>query len=505
MNYPRLSVAGLFLLTLTPAFAITLPHIISDHMVLQRGKPVPIWGWAKQGEAITVTFAGQKKQTTVAGADGRWEVWLDPLAASAEPAEMTVAGTETITVKDVLVGEVWLCSGQSNMEKPLADELVPQPPVNGQPPPPSSGPELKDVTFPDIRLLKVNRDRKPVVLTDANVAWTGCTRDSLISTRFSAAGFYFARKIHNELKVPVGIIESSFGGSPIEPWIPKEAFKLAPSLSDYAAAAQLPWQKGTPQFAMMYNSMIAPLVPYAIRGVLWYQGESNVLTVDVVERYSDEMFALIEGWRAAWHDDFPFYYVQIAPYTYFREGGKGYADSPDREALFWEKQTDALQIPHTGMIVTTDITDDPHNHHPRDKKSVGERLASWALAKDYGRGDLVYSGPMFKKMEVQGNRALLEFDFASGLKSKDGKPLTWFAVAGNDGKFVPANAVIEGNHVVVSSPTVSSPTVVRFAWDQLALPNLCNGAGLPAAPFRTDPEPWKMPSLPPIKDVHQGN
>ncbi len=498
MNSPRLGIVGLLLLTLTPAYAISLPHIISDHMVLQRGKPVPIWGWAKQGEAITVTFAGYRKQTTVPGADGRWEVWLDPLAASAEPAELTVTGTETITVKDVLVGEVWLCSGQSNMEKPFADEMGPQPPAKGQSPTPSSGEILKDVTFPDIRLLKVNRDRKPMVLTDANVAWTACSPDSLVSTRFSAAGFYFARKIHNELKVPVGIIESSFGGSPIEPWIPKEAFGLAPSLSDYAAAAGLPWQKGTPQFSMMYNSMIAPLVPYAIRGVLWYQGESNVLTVDVVERYSDEMFALIEGWRKAWHDDFPFYYVQIAPYTYFRDGEKSYADSPDREALFWEKQTNALQIPHTGMIVTTDITDDPHNHHPRDKRSVGERLALWALAKDYGRGELVYSGPMFKHMEVRGNRVILEFDFARGLKSKDGKPLTWFTVAGNDGKFVSADAVIDGDHVVVSSPAVASPTVVRFAWNQLALPNLCNGDDLPAVPFRTDPEPWKMPSLPHI-------
>ena len=407
MEFPRLGIVCLFLLNLSPLLRLHLPHILSDHMVLQRGKPVPIWGWAKQGEVITVTFAGQKKQTTVEGADGRWEVWLNPLPTSAEPADLRVAGTETITVKDVLVGEVWLCSGQSNMEKPLIAQMPPPPTGNTLPSPPSPEPALGNTSFPDIRLLKVNRDRKPVVLPDANVAWAACTPDSLKSLHFSAAAFYFARKIHDELKVPMGVIESSFGGSPIEPWIPQEAFNLSPALSDYAAAAKLPWVKGTPQFSMMYNGMIAPLVPYAIRGVLWYQGESNVTTVDVVRRYSDEMFALIEGWRTAWHDDFPFYYVEIAPFTYFREGQTSYADSPDREALFWEKQTNAMQIPHTGMIVTTDITDDVNNHHPHDKKSVGERLALWALAKDYGRNHLVYSGPVFRKMEVQGTAPFL--------------------------------------------------------------------------------------------------
>ena len=216
--------------------------------------------------------------------------------------------------------------------------------------------------------------------------------------------YYFGLKLHHELNVPIGLIDSSFGGSPIEPWIPSEGFALAPSLSDYAQVTGKPWVKGTPQLSMMFNSMIAPLIPYAIRGVLWYQGESNVGTAANVGRYADEMFALIESWRSEWHDDFPFYYVEIAPFTYFGNGRPGpkAADSPDREALFWEQQTDALQIPHTGMVVTTDITDDVHNHHPRDKRSVGERLAAWALAKDYGRSDMVFSGPQVQEHGDQG-------------------------------------------------------------------------------------------------------
>ncbi len=457
-------------------------------MVLQREMPVPVWGTAAPNEKVTVTFAGQT-ESAKAGDDGHWRVTLKPLKASDTPSEMTVSATNTIKFSNVLVGEVWVCSGQSNMEKPLATSKGPNPG--------SDYPEeLKAANYPQIRILNVARNRKPVVLADADIAWAPCSPETLASMHFSAAAYFFGRKIHQELKVPVGLIESSFGGSPIEPWIPKEALSLAPSLADDVELAKKPWVKGTPQLSMMYNSMIGPLIPYAIRGVLWYQGESNVGKLSEVNRYADKMYALIQGWRNAWHEDFPFYYVQIAPFTYFGNGRPGPkdADSPDRLAVFWEQQTDALKIPHTGMIVTTDITDDVHNHHPHDKKSVGERLALWALAKTYGRKDVVYSGPMFKKMEVHGNQADLTFDYADGLMSKDGKPLSYFTIAGKDGKFFPATAKIEGDHVVVSSPEVAMPTTVRFAWDELATPNLANKEGLPAVPFRTDAVPWNIPT-----------
>ena len=475
--------------------AVTVPHIFGDNMVLQRGKPVPVWGSAAPGENIVVGFEGQSKNC-MAGADGQWRVTLDPLKASSSPAVMTVSGTNLLKFENVLVGEVWLCSGQSNMEKPFGTLLTATDLRPGAPPA-EALPELAAANYPNIRILNVRRDRKPTRLRDANVAWAPCSGDALIAQHFSQVAYYFGRKLHRELNVPIGLIDSSFGGSPIEPWIPSEGFTLAPSLSDFAQATGKPWVKDTPQLSMMFNSMIAPLIPYAIRGVLWYQGESNVGTTAEVGRYADEMFALIESWRSEWHDDFPFYYVEIAPFTYFGNGRSGpkKADSPDREALFWEQQTDALQIPHTGMVVTTDITDNVHDHHPRDKRSVGERLAAWALAKDYGHPQVVCSGPKFRKMEVRGKAAVISFDDAeSGLVSRDGKPLTWFTIAGADGKFVPATAVIDGDKVVVSSPDVSAPTTVRFAWEETAMPNLSNKAGLPALPFRTNPDPWHMPS-----------
>jgi sialate O-acetylesterase len=477
---------------------VTLPHVFGDNMVLQRDKPVPVWGTAAPGEKIVVGFGGQSKSCT-AGSDGQWSVTLDPLKTSSTPAEMAVSGTNALKYENVLVGEVWLCSGQSNMEKPFGFSSVTAD-AHDQAVPAEFHAELAAANFPLIRILNVRRDRKPIRLRDANVVWTPCSGDTLISQHFSQVAYFFGRKLHHDLQVPIGLVEASFGGSPIEPWIPSEGFALAPSLNDFAQAAGKPWVKGTPQLSMMFNSMIAPFIPYAIRGVLWYQGESNVGTAANVGRYADEMFALIESWRSEWHDDFSFYYVEIAPFTYFDNGRPGpkEADSPDREALFWEQQTDALQIPHTGMIVTTDITDDVHNHHPLDKQSVGERLAAWTLAKDYGFSDVVFSGPKFKNMEIKGHAAIISFDYVDGgLMSRDGKPLTWLTIAGADGKFVPATATIEGDKVVVTSPDVPAPTTVRFAWGESAMPNLSNKAGLPALPFRTNAAPWQIPAQPP--------
>jgi sialate O-acetylesterase len=448
-------------------------------MVLQAGQPVPVWGWASPGEEITVRFGGQEKHATAAAGDGHWEVPLDPLAVSSRPAELTVSGTETVTIKDVLVGEVWLCSGQSNMEKPMGDQRGQKPTFDYQE-------ELSAANFPEIRLLKVPRSRAAAPVRDFTAAWVPCTPVSLDQTKFSAAGYFFARKLYQELKEPIGVIDSSYGGARIELWIPPEGFASVPSLAEFAKASLTPPAKvDGAELSTCYRGQIYPLIPFALRGVIWYQGESNIGFYDA-PLYADKMTALVTSWRTAFRHDLAFYYVQVAPLLYHVIRSATVV-SPEAEPKLWEQQTASLQLPHTGMIVTTDLVDDLTDIHPRDKKDVGERLANWALAGDYGRKDIEGSGPMFHGMEVQGEKAILHFDHVGGgLVSKDKKPLTWFDLAGADGVFYPGTAVIDGDTVVVTSPKVTAPTAVHFAWDEAACANLFNKAGLPAVPFRTD-------------------
>lgn len=469
------------------AFCLTVPRVFGDHMVLQAGQPVPVWGWAAPGETIVVRFGGQEKRTTAAAGDGRWEVRLDPLTSSSRPAELTIAGVETIRFTDVLVGEVWLCSGQSNMEKPLGEQRGQKPTVNFEE-------ELRAADFPQIRLLKVARARTSVPARDLQGTWTVCSPATLDVIKFSAAGYFFGRKIHQEVKVPIGMIDASFGGSAIEPWITPAGFASVPALAEWSKAAQTPGgtmdvyqgvtltklEPGT-----MYRGMIAPLAPFALRGVLWYQGETNIYAGDGAI-YADKMIALINGWRGAWQRELPFYYVQIAPLLY-HVTSSNMVVSAEAQPRFWEAQTAVMRLPRTGMIVTTDLVDDLTDIHPREKKGVGERLARWALAHEYGQRDLEISGPMFRRMEIRGDKAVLHFDhLGGGLVVKGERALSWFVVAGADGKFFPATATIDGDTVVVSSPRVAAPVIVRFAWDEAARPNFFNRAGLPAVPFRTD-------------------
>lgn len=467
-----------FLALAPAAHAVTLPKIFGDHMVLQTGKTVPIWGAGKPGEKITVSFAGQLKQAT-AGADGRWEVQLDPLAVSAQPQQLTVTGDNTLTLQDVLVGEVWLCSGQSNMEKPVGTQPGQLPTLNYEE-------ELKAADYPQIRMLKVAKAQVATSGADIQGAWTPCSPTSLDQIKFSAAGYFFARKLYHELNVPIGVIDSSYGGTRIELWISPQGFASMPSLKDFAAAASTPGAKvNDTDISTCYRGMIEPLEPFALRGVLWYQGEANVY-FDYGNHYADKMSALVNGWRSAFRGNLSFYYVQIAPMLYHLWRPEKVV-SPQAEPLIWEAQTESLRIPHSGMVVITDLVDDLFNIHPVDKKDVGERLAAWALARDYGRQGLTLSGPMFKDMEVKGNQAILHFDHADGgLVAKDGKPVNWFDVAGDEGPFYPGTAVIQGDTVVVTSPKVASPARIHFAWDEGARANLFNQAGLPAVPFRTE-------------------
>jgi sialate O-acetylesterase len=420
---------------------VQLPSVLGSHMVLQRDKPLTIWGWADPGEEVKVRIS-DKSASTKADGEGNWKVALPAMKADGKAHTLTVSGKNKVELTDVLIGEVWVGSGQSNMEWPLSK-------TKGM----SKGP-IASADHPKIRLCQVPRPRpRPKApARDVKAAWQVCGPKT--AGRFSGVLYYFGLRLHEELKVPVGLINSSVGGSAIEPWTVTRKTS-----------------------GRLYNGMIAPLTPLPVRGVVWYQGEANVTARNGL-KYRDKMEALIEGWRGKWGKDLPFYFVQIAPWA-----GR-YA--PGELPALWEAQVAALKIPRTGMVVTTDLVDDLKDIHPRNKKDVGNRLALWALAKDYGRKALVYSGPLYRSLKVDGGKVRLSFaHVGGGLKARDGKPLSEFEIAGADGKFVPAEAVIDGETVVVSARGVKNPTQVRFGWRKTANPNLMNKEGLPASPFRT--------------------
>jgi sialate O-acetylesterase len=512
------ALAGALVLGLAAAVAaqVKLPALISDHMVVQQDKPVAIWGWAGKNEPVTVAFNGQEKKAVAAAADGRWRVVFDALKAADQPLEMTVRGAKgpATVVKDILVGEVWVCSGQSNMEMPFTWLAIPSP-------------DVTRAVNPNMRLFLVPKRTTAVPQDDIEAKWDPCTPDTVRG--FSMAAYYFGLELHKRLGVPVGLIDTSWGGTLIEPWTPPVGYAAVPELkpilekqatayaeykvalgkalpawetwvreSRKAVAAKMVQSIGEPPSlpanpfdnpqapTALYNGMIHALTPYAIRGVIWYQGESNRNDGLL---YTKKMEALISGWRTAWGlGDFPFYYVQLAPFGYGYSRETPVIDVPDflRLPLIWQAQKDALRIPNTGMAVITDIGD-LKDIHPTNKRDVGYRLSLWARANVYGEKTLVYSGPLYKSMTVEGNLIRLAFDHVGGgLVSNDGQPLKWFEIAGDDHIFCNAEASIAGDTVVVWSPKVAAPKAVRFGWHQLAVPNLVNKEGLPASPFRTD-------------------
>ncbi len=418
---------------------VQLPAVIDSHMVLQRDMPLPIWGKADPGEAVSVRLDNKDPVKTKADDKGAWKVVLPPVKADGKPHSLHITGKNTIALEDILIGEVWVGSGQSNMEFGLGSTI--------------KGKEtIAAADRPQIRLFHVPKVQAKKPADDVKARWTVCTPKTV--GRFSGVLYHFGLRLHNELDVPVGLINSSWGGSPIEPW----------TVTDKGSGG-------------MYNGMIAPLQPLAIRGAIWYQGETNVFRKNGLA-YFDRMKALIEGWRKTWGRDMPFYFVQIAPWS----GGYAAGELP----ALWEAQVKSLKIPGTGMAVTTDLVDNIGDIHPRNKFDVGNRLALWALAKNYGKTALVYSGPLYKSMKVEGNKIRIEFAHGKGLKSRDGKPLSEFQIAGADGKFLPAEAAIDGDTVVVQAAAVEKPTQVRFGWHKVANPNLVNTEGLPASPFQTD-------------------
>ena len=456
------------LFTLTTFFAqaeTKLPSILGSHMVLQQGEVCPIWGWDDADEEVTVSFAGQK-HTAKVGDDGRWQINLTAMKANAEGRTLTVKGSTVVELKDVLVGEVWLCSGQSNMEWTVARST-------------NAKEEIANAKHPLIRHIKI--PHRPSAKPESDVkagGWQPCT--PAVVGNFTAVGYYFARNLQDELEVPIGLIGSNWGGTRIEPWIPPVGFKSVPALKKNFADKldEFPAKRGNgvnhQSPLALYNGMIHPLLPYTIKGALWYQGESNNGEGML---YYEKKKALINGWRDIWNNKkMPFYFVQLAPYKY---GGE-----PTRLAGIWQAQLETLKVPHTGMAVTTDIGN-IRDIHPRNKQEVGRRLALWALTKDYGKKGIEYSGPLFKSARFRKGTAIARFTHADGLKSTNGQPLSHWEVAGEDEKFAAAQAEIKGNTVVARSDTVKKPKFVRFGYHQEAEPNLANAAGLPASPFTT--------------------
>ena len=466
---------------------VSLPKVLGDHMVLQRSQAVPIWGHAAPGEKVTVRFAGQAKSAT-ADASGRWQISLDALVASIAPRDLTVAATNTLTLHDILVGEVWLCSGQSNMEMAVGTFTAGAQPESTHDP--ALAQEIKTAAYPAIRLFRVEKKHQPPdVVSDG---WTECRGDAL--SRFSAAGFFFGRELHQNLAVPVGLIESNWGGSRIEEWISDAAY--APLEKILGADAERIFERDAALVSRDYDDMIQPLVPFALRGVLWYQGESQIIAYNDGLRYADKMSTLVTSWRAAWaRPDLPFYSVQLAPFYYTKRNDKiSHAD--DELPKFWEAQFRATAIANTGLVPITDTVDDLANIHPGKKSIVGHRLAALALADTYGRQNIAASFPAFDRLEIKGATAIVHFRSTDGLTTRDGQPPTDFEIAGADGQFVPATAAIQGDTVEVSSPPVAAPNTVRFGWHETARPNLQNRAGWPAYPFRSNGPAWQpRPSL----------
>ena len=497
---------------------VRMPTVFTDNMMLQRDRPVRVWGWADAGESVEVKLAGAVAKGK-ADAKGEWVVEL-PAMKSGENLELTVVGGNTVTLKNLIVGDIWVCSGQSNMEMTLNGCV-------------GAAEDAKGANLPTIRRIKFNHVISGVEEENAPTAtqWQVCTPETVPG--FTAVGYYFAREIVKRTGVPVGIVDANWGGTAIEPWVATaglagvEALKpqfeakqqairgyreqlpkalgaveawVAQTRKDLASGAPVSAQPAVPGppdagWSGMYNAMIHPIVKLPIKGALWYQGESNG---GEGESYYHKMDALIGGWRKVWaQGDFPFYFVQLASFqdvTDDAAGGNGWAKL--REA-----QRKALTIPNTGMAVITDTVPlaERGDIHPRNKYDVGVRLAQWALGRDYGMKDTVVSGPLFKGMEASGGKVRLSFEHTGGglmagkkeglavAAADAGAKLKGFAVAGADRKWVWADAVIEGETVVVSAAEVAAPVAVRYAFcSNPEGANLYNRAGLPASPFRTD-------------------
>jgi len=491
---------------------VTLPAVFSDHMVLQRDVPIPVWGWADPGEQVRVTL-GERQATATTGADGKWSLTLGQ-CAHGEPLTLVAEGKNTVRVEDILVGEVWLCSGQSNMAMSVSRSA-------------DFPAEQAAANHPGIRMFTVNRVTAETPQERCQGTWQICAPDTVGG--FSATAYFFGRELHQQLQVPVGLINSSWGGTPVQAWTALAAQEPRPELrpildgwnqqiENYNAETakaryekQLAaWQGQAKQAkqagnepprrpqapvdprqsphrpASLYNGMIEPLAPFALRGAIWYQGESNA-GGSAAGLYGLQLGTLIANWRQRWDQgDFPFLWVQLPNYRAPQQAPV----ETSGWVIVQEQMRKTLAVPNTGMAITIDVGE-ANDIHPKNKQDVGKRLALWALGTTYGK-PLVYSGPLNQAMSVQDGKIAVRFEHVGeGLKA-GGEALKGFAIAGEDRKFVFATAQITGpDTVLVSSPEVAQPVAVRYAWAVNPDANLFNSAGLPASPFRTDD--WDSP------------
>ena len=486
---------------------VSLPAIIGDNMVLQRGMEAPIWGWAEPGERVTVGVSWRdRKWDTVADGNGKWVVKITP-PKSVGPHEMTVSGKTAITIANILIGEVWVCSGQSNMEMAVGRFRSFKTGVLNY------EAEVASANYPDIRLFTVAKKFANEPQSDCSGSWSACSAKTVAP--FSGVAYFFGREVHRRIGVPVGLIFTSWGGTVAEAWTRHEVLagddefrpilerfdngwgeylgamkdyddRLGEWLKDaektYGQNKRAVDEPGKPKSPLgknspsrLYNGMIAPLIPYGIRGAIWYQGESNASRA---HQYRRLFPAMIRNWRDDWgQGEFPFYYVQLAPFRY--------GDEP-RGVELREAQLKALAVANTGMAVTMDIGN-VTDIHPANKQDVGKRLALWALAKTYGQKGIVYSGPLYKSMKVEGDRVRLSFEHVGGgLVIKCGGD---FVIAGEERKFVEAKAQVDGDTIVVWSKQVAKPIAVRYAWKNDTEGSLFNVDGLPSSSFRTDDWP----------------
>jgi sialate O-acetylesterase len=481
------------------AFAEVKPNqLFSDHAVLQSGMPVPVWGTADPGEKVTVTL-GKRRQSTTASADGRWMVKLGKLTPGG-PFVMNITGKNTVTINDVLVGEDWVGSGQSNMAFTVSVKAASFAGMQDE------DKEIAAANYPQLRIFMATTRKSYEPQSDIQGEWKIATPEN--APAFSAVAYLFGRNLNQALKQPVGMVVVAFGASTAESWISRPVVSVDPEMKPMlthfddlynfyrthpgATTDQAPpapqtinSRPGKPgplrdpvqdqhQPTVLYNGMLHPIIPFAMRGVIWYQGESIVGGKAGVALYPHVMETLVKSWRAEWGEgDFPFYCVQLPPL-------KNTSNNP----MVREGQARLLALPNTGMAVTLDVGD-PANVHPKNKEPVGDRLSRIALANVYGM-KVEFSGPVYKSARAEGSNIVVSFTHADGLAGKDG-PLQWFQVAGADGKYVDAIATVQDTTVVVHSDQVSAPVFVRYAWDNYPQgANLMNGAGLPAAPFRTD-------------------
>lgn len=439
---------------------IRLPAIIGSHMVLQQSSDCKLWGWSDPAEEINISTSWDTAHyKTIADGNGKWLLIVKtPKAGGA--FTVTLKGNNQITLEDVLIGEVWDCSGQSNME--MSDSWGNQ----------LYSAEIATANNQNIHFFHVPRLTAQYPQEDTKAQWVVCNPAD--AKTFSMAGYFFGQQLQQNLHVPIGLIEAAWGGTPAETWTPGDSIVNNPILK--AAADKLQTAKWWPvATAYTYNAMIHPITNYNIAGVIWYQGEANVGTAAT---YGPLFSTMINSWRSAWQKDLPFYYVQIAPFD-------GYGVS-NNSSILREQQTNTQAVSNTGMIVISDLVENVKDIHPRHKKEVGLRLANLALTKTYGIKDLPYQYPFYNSMTVEKNKARISFSNADKGLMKKGDTLSGFYIAGEDKIFVPAQAKIDGNTVVISSKAVKVPVAVRFGFTSASMPNLFSREGLPVNLFRTD-------------------